>query len=774
MVDPSAPDEVHEVPADEVADLQRTRGWTVESIEGRVDRVADAQREDEYGGIVGGIAATGAGILRGATGGLSDVAYAALGEGDTLRNLEEVNPGLSTVGEIGGAVGGVLTGGTVASGINQLGARVASRGGVGAAVAGGVVEGGLSGLGSAVSELALSEEPLTIERAASAISSSVLFGGAIGGVAAGGVRALERGLVKAKGALDAAAASRASAVDIGEDIAAMDGGALSLAREAEVEALVSRQVVGRASMVDELRNYQAVVKDTNPFLVVTDGESAALLSKTKKSLRGLMDDPEGLAKDPAKALKALRVQREGVSRALADHEAITAKLGAQNKKLAQELSLELDTMPDALDSVTLSASSSKRYGAYADVKVPKGGAVLSRSQATEFLDALRSGRLTGSADEAFKKMPAMLDANRALQQKIESLSLAKGDLTSPRLSSIDAARANIGAPRGTSEQMLTGAAFSAGSGAAYYAGDKLGIPPAALAALAPLVGARAAGVVGSKVFGRLGKTASAAADRTSKAVGVFLDVTRKVAPVAPVIATKVLQAVAFGPRDKDEPTTLPKLYAKRAKEIRERTEPGADGRPVMRAAARQEMAAQLAGVRAGSPILADRMESAAARRLEFLASKIPKRPDLSSVPTGPDTWQPSDMEMRQFARYVAGVEDPGGIAERLAGGSITPEDAQVMREVYPEQLADLTRQLLEQLPMLQKTLPYQRRLALSILTGAPVDPAMNPRILSVFQSMFATEPGTEGGIQAPVAQAQFGSVRAAPGTLSQRREGVPT
>ena len=32
--------------------------------------------------------------------------------------------------------------------------------------------------------------------------------------------------------------------------------------------------------------------------------------------------------------------------------------------------------------------------------------------------------------------------------------------------------------------------------------------------------------------------------------------------------------------------------------------------------------------------------------------------------------------MRTWARYVAAVEDPGGVEERLAAGTVTPEDAE--------------------------------------------------------------------------------------------------
>lgn len=324
-------------------------------------------------------------------------------------------------------------------------------------------------------------------------------------------------------------------------------------------------------------------------------------------------------------------------------------------------------------------------------------------------------------------------------------------------------------PKSLGEQVASNAVYNVTSGL-------VSAVPVVGPFLAPFVGAKAAGMVGEKVFGRLGKATSEAAARTSKAVGAFLDTTRKITPVAPVLASKVLGAVRYAPerseRAESKPGTLAGSFKARSEEIRSQTAYAPDGSSVMRPQAREAMAAQLAPIRAVNPIMADRMETLAARRLEFLASKLPRRPDLGTLQTGPDRHQPSDLEMRTFARYAAGVEDPGGIEERLAAGQITPEDAQVMREVYPERLAEITRQIIEQLPTLRGSLPYHRRLALSILTGVAVDAAMHPRVLAVLQSQFAEEPGTEGGTQAPRAQAQFGSVKSTDkATPAQERAG---
>jgi hypothetical protein len=284
------------------------------------------------------------------------------------------------------------------------------------------------------------------------------------------------------------------------------------------------------------------------------------------------------------------------------------------------------------------------------------------------------------------------------------------------------------------------------------------------------------------VVKKLGANTAAAAERGSKAVQTFLDVTQKATPHAPIIATQVLGAVRYSQPDKPQRSKrlkqetagkrlhLADAFKARADELRSQMTVAPDGSLQMHPAAREKMAEQLAPIRAVDPVLADRIETNKARAIAFLASKLPKKPDIAGMSIGPDTWKPSDMEMRTFARFVHAVEDPHGVLERLSSGTVSPEDAEAVRSVYPEMHADITQQIIAEVSALKKPLPYQRRLALTIFTGVAVDPALDPRVLNVLQASFAREEGTEGGVQAPVAQPAFGSVSKETGTPSQQRQ----
>ncbi len=728
MVDPASGETFAVDPADVAARAQD--GWGTESAAGAAGRLTSERLEDEYGGASGKVAAGLAAGLRGMSGGLSDFAIRGLGEEEDLRHLREVNPGISTVGEIAGAVGGaVLSGGgslaayTPAGAIARLGTRlgtaaegagVATR--IGRTVVGAGVEGGLSNVGSTISDLALSEDPLTIERAASEVGSSFLSGVGIGGGTGLAFKGLEHGLRRAKGLLDKAATIGGRADDIAADLSALDRPALRVAREAEDAALEATRVGQRADLAGEIGAFRKDVGDQKLFLATKGIKEDGIGKLGKRTLNAdreidrLLDNPKMLAEKPHMAKAALQKQAAALEEILTKRETLVAKYAGD-------------------ETATRMAS----------------------------LDAI----------------PAALERNRGLQAKIAEL-VAKP--ASARLTAIQAADdALIGGTQkaGVGEQILQGAVFSAATGAASQIPGVDAIPGASA-----ILGAFAARKASALLSGRLAKTAAAQAQRTSQAVDRLLDVTRKVAPIAPVIATKVLAAVAYAPqkpkKDKAAPktTTLASLYRERADEIRSQVAPGPGGAPVMRHEARMQMSERLRPLAAMNPILADRMETLAARRLEFLASKLPKRPDLGGINTGPDRWQPSDMEMRTFARYAAGIEDPGGIEERVAAGTVTPEDAEVMAKVYPERKAEHVRQIIEKLGALREQLPYARRLALSIYSGVPVDAAMSPPILRVLQASFTEEPGTEGGTMAPKAAPQFGSVKVQDSTPSQQRQGA--
>lgn len=691
------------------------RGWRLETGADAAARTVDAANEEMFGGVGGTVRAVGAGVARGATLGLSDVAASALGGEDLRRQLEGIRKHNRIASFASEALGTLVPGGAGALAA-RAGARIAGTGGgalaqVARAGVRGTVEGGIIGAGQGVSELALSDDPLTAERIAAAIGSNVALGGVTGGVVGAAGKGLGLGLRRAKDKLDEIAArpqpgSDPTSVPV-DDLASLDAKGLRAARKAELDRLEAARAPERAQVADEIRSFRRELKESKLWLATKGADDAEVRAIGKRTLSSdraldrLLDDPRALAENPKSALRQLRIQEA------------------------------------ALDDL-----------------VTKHG---------DNLRAKFASDTSGTRMKALDFASIALEKNRALQARITELSAP-----SSRLTAIDDALAGRLGPKPTG----VGVGDVVGDAALGYAvGAAVGIPGigaviGAARTLAPLVR-------------KLTKHQAELAARGSKAIGTLLDVGAKVGQRAPALASKTLTSVRFGDGDRKKPRpttrkkakepTLAESYKARTSELRELTAPGPDGAPVMRIEARQTIADRIAPIRAVNALLADRIESTLARAIEFLSRMMPRKPGLPGMSIGPDNWQPSDMEMRTWARYVAAVDDPMGVVERLADGTVTPEDAQAMREVYPEMFAQIQAEIMMQLGELRATLPYERRLALSIFSGVPVDPVLDPRVLSRIQAAYAVEEGTDGGAQAPRAQPQFGSVSKPEPTAAQER-----
>lgn len=728
MVDPST-GEAHGVPEESIAEAA-ARGWKIESDPQALARASADAEAARYGGVEGAVNAYGAGVWRGATLGGSDVVAGAVGGDQTrqyLHGVQQQNPLISTGGELVGTVAGgeLLPAGQVAKLGGRVEAALAGEGAgalakVGAAGARGATEGALYGAGSGVSELALSDDPVTLERMASVIGSHALYGAGAGAAAGGVLKAGELGLGKAADALRESVAARQGLDAIPEDLAGLDAKGLRAARDSELEGIEAARVPERQSIADDLATFRSDLKGQKLWLATKDAEDAEIKVLGKRTLNAdkqldrILDNPKYLAENPKTAISALQKQEAALEELTTKH-------------------------ADKLKAVFATDQEGVRRAA---------------------LDAI----------------PNALERNRALQQRIADVA---AEPSSTRLTAIEDAKDALltaGArEKSLPEQLLAGTVFG-----------KVTALASPLGPLAPLLGARASKAVSEFVFGKLGKATSAAVNRGKEAAATFFEAGAKAAQkgagTAPVLATKVLESVRYAPARPREASSekvaprdrLATAYNARAAEIRSQVVPGPTGALQMRPEARAVVAKQLAPIAAVSPVVADRIETLAARKIEFLAAKLPTRPGIG-MQLGPDHWQPSDLEMRQFARYAAAVEDPHAVFERLSHGSVTPEDAEAVRSVYPELMADFQAKLVEKLPTLRKQLPYHRRLALSIFSGVPVDPALDPRVLSVLQGQFAAEEGSGGGMQAPTAQPQFGSVKAEQPTPSQERAaGGPT
>lgn len=801
LIDPTG--QSRDVPA-ESAQAFIDQGWRPRTVDDDVSRGADAAREADYGGVGGAVTAVGAGLARGVTVGGSDAIARLLGGRQAAADLSsyrDVNPGLSVGSEIAGALApAFFTGGASApaGAVSALGRGAAelAGGGLRGAIAGGVVEGGLYGLGSGVSDVALSQDPITLERIASTLSSNTLYGAGLGaggnvlahGISAG-ASAVERGLARAKPIIEEGAAAKAATDAVSGDLVGLDSKGLRAADAAERDALAASQAeqrtVTRSQAVDDVVTYRAAVKEANPWLAIDD-EGRAPFAKSNKAFRGALDDVEGLRKNPSSLGKPLRKEAQVLEATLASRDEILAKLDAVNAKVATGVTDSLAALPAEATHVELSGKAAERYGTFADVRIKRGEPFsVPIDDAKRFVDAINSGDVKGATQTAFEKIGGLLEQNRALQAKIEGSTATalpgRNELTSDRLTAIANARDVLSMPKpvapepGMVEKAARGALFGGVTGLAAHIPILGQIP-----GVAHLVGAKGADAIAGLVFGRMGKATAEIAERSQALAKAVAGTAKAAEAYAPRVATQVLSAVRYAPPverqrgapEVAEPKSLAGLYKARTDEIKRQITTTEAGQSVMRPETRAQMAEKLKPIRVVDPVAADRIETLLARRMEYLASLIPRRPDYGTPQLGPDKWRPSDMQMRSFARSAAAVEDPAGVELRAAHGRIVPEDAAAYWHVYPERAqAFLADVLGEAATSLAKPPSFQQQLTIGILAQKPIHPAMNKRVINVLQSQFTDEVGADKGTAAPKAQPSFGSMQKSPDapTPSQAR-----
>lgn len=211
------------------------------SPEQRAASEKTALGEELYGGAGQQVLTGIEGVASGVSFGLSDKLLNAAGAHTAER--AEVNPGIRTATELGGAiVPGLLSGGTGLAGslartlpsgalVGRTSALASKIGGLTGVTVGSALEGAAFGAGQSVSKLALHDVPLTSEAGLTEIGMGTIFGAGAG--AAGG--ALSWGAGKVAGKLEARLAKGAgnSLDELGASADDIDAGVKRLAFDAK-------------------------------------------------------------------------------------------------------------------------------------------------------------------------------------------------------------------------------------------------------------------------------------------------------------------------------------------------------------------------------------------------------------------------------------------------------------------------------------------------------------------------------------------------------------
>ncbi len=195
-------------------------------------------------------------------------------------------------------------------------------------------------------------------------------------------------------------------------------------------------------------------------------------------------------------------------------------------------------------------------------------------------------------------------------------------------------------------------------------------------------------------------------------------------------AVAVLNANEFGASDKPKRKDLRSVYEHRKEQIlRLASDP---------VGIQYQVAENLAPVLKGHLGLGDKMIVKSPEVLMYMASKIPKDPGVLHR-VGASRWKESDRDIRAFARHLAGATNPLGTLVKVANGTVSPQEAEAVRTLWPATFMAFQKQLLENLPAIQKKITRTQAINLSIVTGVPVDSTMRPEFLKFVQQNYVNQ-----------------------------------
>lgn len=257
--------------------------------------------------VLGRVAAVGAGALRGASFGLSDVVARVAGAEEGVKALEEAYPVTSMVGEIGGAIASPIGNKamTLAKGAREAvagskalqAAKPIVQEALPAAVEAGV-RGASFGVGQSVSDLALDDVPLTAEHVASTVARDMLLGAiadvGIGAIAGGASQLYQKAGTPVADMLGSAYAKFKSVTS-----------GMSKEETAALKNTFTKERRNVIDAIDNVKNFETSAKETVDFLNKASDEVSAAINKLRVSFQQKATEP-GLRKlDTLNSLREL-------------------------------------------------------------------------------------------------------------------------------------------------------------------------------------------------------------------------------------------------------------------------------------------------------------------------------------------------------------------------------------------------------------------------------------------------------------------------------------
>jgi hypothetical protein len=151
------------------------------------------------------------------------------------------------------------------------------------------------------------------------------------------------------------------------------------------------------------------------------------------------------------------------------------------------------------------------------------------------------------------------------------------------------------------------------------------------------------------------------------------------------------------------------------------------------------------------------------RAAQYLLDKAPKDPGTVQR-MGRTAWKPDSLAIRRWSRYVQAVQNPMSAVEGVMNGTITPQAAEALRDMYPATFQRIQQQVWENADEIRANSSYDQRIRLSVLMGVPLEPSAQRSSVQFVQQQFAER---EAAQQAPSGP-RPGPAKPEPTTKAQR------
>lgn len=159
-----------------------------------------------------------------------------------------------------------------------------------------------------------------------------------------------------------------------------------------------------------------------------------------------------------------------------------------------------------------------------------------------------------------------------------------------------------------------------------------------------------------------------------------------------------------------------------------------------------------AAIQYAAPQTAQIVGQRAVSAIQFLQSKIPKRPYDAIFPSEHQKpYEPASMELAKFERYIQVVDNPLSVLGDLERGTLTQDHVEALRAVYPNLYSRIKQEVLSGLAQKPESeVSYGKKVQISILFNVPVDSSLMGVHIMGLQQQFAEKreaelTGSQGG-----------------------------